>query len=59
RDQIPDSRYVVVQYDKDSIDNYVEYHRVPYDVARTQDEIQQISALAKHPFLWKRLEKGR
>lgn len=59
RDQNPESCYVVIQYEENSSDNYVEYHRVRYDVSKTQMEIQEIPRLAEYQFLWKRLEEGR
>ena len=59
RDQNPDSCYVIVQYVEGSADNFVEFHRVSYDVSKTQDEIMSIPRLASFPFLWQRLTDGR
>ena len=59
RDLIPESCYVVVQYEENGSDNFVEYRRVPYDISKTQAEIKSVPQLAAFPFLWKRLENGR
>lgn len=61
RDLNPESCYAVVQYENGASDNFVEYHRTPYDVSKTQNEIQNIPALSRseYAFLWKRLGEGR
>lgn len=59
RDHDPRSCYVVVQYDPDSKDNYVEYRRVEYNIDKTVADIQKIGDLKSHDFLWNRIQQGR
>jgi predicted phosphodiesterase len=59
RDKNPKSCYAIVQYEAGASDNFIEYHRVEYDVSKTQKEIQEVPALSSFPFLWQRLADGR
>ena len=72
RDGNPDSCYVILNYEKDGSDNYVEYHRVKYDVSKTvasfeknifqkvPKEFEELSNSFQNPkFLMNRIKIGK
>lgn len=63
RDGDPRSCYVILNYEPNSADNYVEYRRLPYDVDKTVQAFKRIYEFqGQDPpldFLWQRIQFGR
>lgn len=51
RDGDPRSCYVVVNYEKDGSNNYVEYHRVEYDVDKTVQDFNRIPEFKEQEYI--------
>ncbi len=59
RDNDPRCCYVVLNYEPNGVDNFVEYRRVEYDVEETVRAFQSVEELADVKFLWERIRVGR
>ena len=61
RDGNPQSCYVILDYEPGGSDNYLEYKRVEYDVAKTVGEFERVrrSCDRLHVFLSERIKDGR
>ncbi|MBQ1864124.1 MAG: metallophosphoesterase family protein [Thermoguttaceae bacterium] len=53
------SCYVILNYEPKGSDNFIEFHRVEYDVEKTVAAFAEIPELAKYPFLAQRIREGR